>query len=64
MFDHFVAQIPIIITVAKYLIHKMCFEGCKGQLISEQIFVVLNFPKMEWNIDSISALAYKMGQIL
>ena len=35
----------------------------KGQLISEQIYAVLNFPKMQRNIARISALAYKMGQI-
>ena len=35
----------------------------KGQLISEQIKAVLNFPKMHRNIDRISALASKMGQI-
>ena len=35
----------------------------KGQLISEQIYVVLNFPKMQQNITWISALASKMGQI-
>ena len=36
---------------------------CKGQLISEQIYAVLNFPKMQRNIARISALASKMGQI-
>ena len=35
----------------------------KGQLISEQIYAVLNFPKMQRNIARISALASKMGQI-
>ena len=35
----------------------------KGQLISEQIYAVLNFPKMQLNIARISALASKMGQI-
>ena len=35
----------------------------KSQLISEQIFAVLNFPKMQQNIVRISALASKMGQI-
>ena len=35
----------------------------KGQLISEQIYAVLNFPKMQRNITRISALAYKMGRI-
>ena len=35
----------------------------KGQLISEQIYAVLNFPKMQRNIAMISALASKMGQI-
>ena len=38
------------------------FRG-KGQLISEQIYAVLNFPKMQRNIARISALASKMGQI-
>ena len=43
-------------------------KGClncltKGQLISEQIYAVLNFPKMQQNIARISALASKMGQI-
>jgi hypothetical protein len=35
----------------------------KGQLISEQIHAVLNFPKMQRNTARISALASKMGQI-
>ena len=35
----------------------------KGQLISEQIYAVLNFPKMQRNIARISALATKMVQI-
>ena len=35
----------------------------EGQLISEQICGVLNFPKMQRNIARISALASKMGQI-
>ena len=35
----------------------------KGQLISKQIYAVLNFPKMQRNIARISALASKMGQI-
>ena len=35
----------------------------KGQLISEQICGVLNFPKVQWNIPKISTLASKMGQI-
>ena len=34
-----------------------------GQLISEQFYAVLNFPKMQHNIARISALASKMGQI-
>ena len=34
----------------------------KGQLISEQIYAVLNFPKMLRNIARISALASKMSQ--
>ena len=41
---------------------KMCQEN-KGQTISEQIHAVLDFPKMQGNIDRISALASKMGQI-
>ena len=39
------------------------FEFTKVQLISEQITVVLNFPKMQRNIARISSLAPKMGQI-
>ena len=35
----------------------------KGQLISEQIDAILNFPKMQRNVARISALASKMGQI-
>ena len=35
----------------------------KGQLISEQIYAILNFPKMQRNFVRISALASKMGQI-
>ena len=35
----------------------------KDQLISEQIYAVLNFPKLQRNIARISALASKMGQI-
>ena len=35
----------------------------KGQLISEQIYGVLNFPKMQRINARISALASKMGQI-
>ena len=35
----------------------------KGQLISEQIWGVLNFPKMQQSIVRISAPASKMGQI-
>ena len=35
----------------------------KGQLISVQIYAVLNFPKMQRNIARVSALATKMGQI-
>ena len=34
----------------------------KGQLISEQIYAVLNFPKMQRNFARISALASEMGQ--
>ena len=35
----------------------------KGQLISEQIYAVLNFPKMQQNFARISAQASEMGQI-
>ena len=35
----------------------------KGQLISEQIYVLLNFTKMQRIIARIFALASKMGQI-
>ena len=35
----------------------------KGQLISEQIYAALNFPKKQRNIVRISALASNMGQI-
>ena len=35
----------------------------KGQLTSEQIDAVINFPKMQQNIARISALASKTGQI-
>ena len=35
----------------------------KGQLISEQIYAVLNFPNRQQNIAKISALVSKMGQI-
>ena len=35
----------------------------KDQIISEQKCGVLNFPKMQRNIDRISALASKMSQI-
>ena len=38
-------------------------SATKGQLISEQIYAVLNFPKLQRNIARISALASKMGQI-
>jgi uncharacterized protein YozE (UPF0346 family) len=45
----------------------MCIGPSKktpeGQLISKQIYAVLNFPKMQPNIARISALAFKMGQI-
>ena len=34
----------------------------KGQLISDQTYAVLHFPKMQQNIGRISALASKMGQ--
>ena len=39
------------------------FEFTKGQLITEQIEAVLNFPKMKRNIARISALSSKMCQI-
>ena len=32
---------------------------CKGQLISERLFDILNFPKNQWKIWQISALEYK-----
>jgi hypothetical protein len=35
----------------------------KGQLISEQIYAVLDFPNMQRNIARTFALASKMGQI-
>ena len=38
-------------------------SSSEGQLISEQICAVLNFPKMQRNIATISALASNMGQI-
>ena len=38
-------------------------QQIKGQLISEHIYAVLNFPKMQRNIARISSLASKMGQI-
>ena len=40
-----------------------CTASSKGHLISEQIYTVLNSPKMQRNITRISALASKMGQI-
>ena len=40
-----------------------CYQFFKGQLISEQIYAVLNFPKIQRNIARISALASKIGQI-
>ena len=43
--------------------YKMITKSTKGQLIWEQIYVVLNFPKMQQNIARISALASKIGQI-
>ena len=48
----------------KVIIKEITLHGpTKGQLISEQIYAVLNFPKMQRNIARISALASKMGQI-
>ena len=41
---------------------KFYFESSKGQLISEKIDAVLNFPKIH-RIIRISALASNMGQI-
>ena len=44
--------------------HELSYRRApKGQLISEQIYAALNFPKMQRNIARISALASKMGQI-
>jgi hypothetical protein len=37
--------------------------AAKGQLYSEQIYAVFNFPKMQRNNARSSALASKMGQI-
>jgi hypothetical protein len=42
---------------------RLANDHTKGQLISEQNYAVLNFPKMQRNIAGISALASKMGQI-
>ena len=42
---------------------KADYTYSKGQLISEQIDALLDFPKMQQNIARISALASKMGQI-
>ena len=39
-----------------------CTASSKGHLISEH--TVLNSPKMQRNITRISALAYKLGQII
>ena len=36
---------------------------CKGHLISEQIYAVLDFPKMQWNIARISCLASKIRKV-
>ena len=41
---------------------KLMSSLSKGQLISEQIYAILNFPKMQRNIVMISALTSKMGQ--
>ena len=41
----------------------LLFYPSKGQIISEQNYGVLNFPKIQRNIAMISALATKMGQI-
>ena len=35
----------------------------KGQLISESLFCVIDFPKTQWKIWQISALDSKSGQI-
>ena len=45
------------------LLNLYVLVSIKGQLISEQIYAVLNFPKMQRNIARISALASKMVQI-
>ena len=37
-------------------------KHAKGQLISEQIYAVINFPKMQQDIARITALASKMGK--
>ena len=47
----------------QYFLGGVKAQQAKGQLISEQICGVLNFPKMQHNIARISALATKMGQI-
>ena len=41
----------------------MAIRVSKGQLISEKVCGVLNFPKMQQKIARISALASEMGQI-
>ena len=58
LFDQKVLQNTFLISL---LADFNCFS--KGQLISEQICVVLNFPKMQRKIARISALASKMGQL-
>jgi hypothetical protein len=42
---------------------RLANDHAKGQLISEQNYAFLNFPKMQRKIARISALASKMGQI-
>ena len=44
--------------VSRYFFHFLSWLP-KGQLISEQIYAVLDFPKMQQNIVRISALAFK-----
>ena len=50
-------------TMRRDLLNLYVLVSIKGQLISEQIYAVLNFQKMQRNIARISALASKMGQI-
>ena len=52
-----------IIDDAQNSTHVTKARSTKGQLISEQIHALLNFPKMQRNIARISVLASKMVQI-